>query len=76
MLYICLALSLNGEEEEEIGTILCAEHGYMLVDLITSTTEGKGGYVFTPFCLFVCVQDISKLWTGWVCGKDKLITFW
>ena len=21
---------------------------------------GGGGYVFTPFCLFVCVQDISK----------------
>ena len=34
-------------------------------------------------CLFVCVQDISKLWTdldeilwaGWVCDKDELIRF-
>ena len=29
-------------------------------DVITSATEGEGGYVSTPFCLFVCVQDISK----------------
>ena len=59
------------------------------IKLITSTTEGEGGYVFTPrclfVCLFVCVQDISKkLWidpdeilcTGWVCDKDKQIRFW
>ena len=31
-------------------------------NIITSATEGEGGYVFTPFCLFVCGQDISKSW--------------
>ena len=30
--------------------------------VITSTTKGEGGYVFTPLCLSVCVQDISKSW--------------
>ena len=38
--------------------------------LITSTTEGEGGFGFTPFCLFVhlfvCVQDISK-----ICGRIR-----
>ena len=37
--------------------------------IITSVTEGEGGYVFTPFCLFifVCVQDISKN-----CGQIRM----
>ena len=41
--------------------------------LITFATEGEGGYVFTPFCLFisvclsVCVQDISKS-----CGRIRM----
>ena len=26
----------------------------MIIVIITSATEGKGGYVFTPLCLFVC----------------------
>ena len=47
---------------------------------VTSATEGEGG-CFHPF---VCVQDISKLWTdsdeifwaGWVSDKDELIRFW
>ena len=51
----------------------------------TSATEGEGGYVFTPFSLFVCVQDISKScgWIrtkfggiSWVCDHDELIRFW
>ena len=53
--------------------------------IITSATEGEGGYVFTPFCLFVWIQDISEklgidpdevLWTGSVCDKDELMRFW
>ena len=53
---------------------------------ITSATEGEGGYVFTPLCLFVwlCEGYLKKLWrdpdeilwAGWVCGKDELIRFW
>uniref|UniRef100_A0A8C4R7R2 Nucleoporin Nup159/Nup146 N-terminal domain-containing protein n=1 Tax=Eptatretus burgeri TaxID=7764 RepID=A0A8C4R7R2_EPTBU len=39
--------------------------GFILMVIYTSATEG-GGYVFTPFCLFVClfvcVQAISKSW--------------
>ena len=51
--------------------------------IFTSTTEGEGGYVFTPFCLFVylCTGYLKKLWTdpdeiwwtGSVCDKDELI---
>ena len=58
--------------------------------IVTSATEGEGGYVFTPFCLSVCLSIwlctgyLKKLypglgetrWTGWVCRKDKLIRFW
>ena len=52
---------------------------------MSSATEAEGGYVFTPFYLFVCVQDISKkmgmdldkmLWTDSVCDKDEVIRFW
>ena len=33
--------------------------------VFTSTTEGEGGYVFTPFCLSVCLCAgyLKKLWT-------------
>ena len=33
-----------------------------VICIIIFTTGGEGGYVFTPFCLFVClcVQDVSK----------------
>ena len=57
----------------------------ILVAVITSTTEGEGGYVFTPLCLFVCLCAgyLKKLWTDsdetwWTreCDKDKLIQFW
>ena len=56
--------------------------------LITSTTEGEGGYVFTHFCLSVsvclCTGCLKKLltnpdeilWTGSVCDKDEMIRFW
>ena len=58
--------------------------------LVTSVTEGEGSYVFTPFCLFVCLFDclfvyrISQKvvdsdetwWTCWVCDKEELIQFW
>ena len=48
----------------------------------TSTTEGEGGYVFTPFCL--CAGYLKKLWTdpdeilwtGLVCDKEEPIRFW
>ena len=53
---------------------------------ITSATKGEGGYVFTLFCLPVCLYTgyLKKLWTdleeilctGWVCGNDELIRFW
>ena len=53
---------------------------------ITSTTEGEGGYVFTPYCLFVCLcagylkklwtDPDEILWTDWVCDLDELIRFW
>ena len=59
------------------------------MSFITSASEGEGGYVFMPFCLFIClfvsVQDISKscgriqmeiLWTCWVCHKEELLQFW
>ena len=62
-----------------------------LVFLVTSATEGEGGYVFTPFlsffsvCLLVCLctEYLKKLWmnsdeiwwAGSVCNKDKLIRF-
>ena len=56
------------------------------VILVTSTTEGEGGYVFTSFCLFVCLCAgyLKKLWTdldeilrtGSVCDKDEMIRFW
>ena len=39
-----------------------------LAEIVTSTTEGEGGCVFTPLCLFVCVQDISKS-----CGRIRMI---
>ena len=35
---------------------------FFFFDIVTSATEGEGGHVFTPFCLPVCVQDISKSW--------------
>ena len=54
--------------------------------IFTSATEGEGGYVFTPFCLFVCLctrylkklwtDPNENLWTGWVCDKDEQIRFW
>jgi len=58
--------------------------------VVTSTTEGEGVDVFTPFSLFVCLfvflctGYLKKLWTaldemswtGSVCDKDKLIRFW
>ena len=37
--------------------------------VITSTTEGEGGYIFTPFCLSVCLfvclctGYLKKFWT-------------
>ena len=41
---------------------------YRLVIIIISATEGEGGYVFTPFCLFVC------LCTGYLksCGRIRM----
>ena len=60
--------------------------------IFTSTTEGEGGYVFTPFCLCLsvclsvclCAEYLKKLWTypdetlwtGWVCDKDEVIRCW
>ena len=53
--------------------------------IITSTTEGEGGDVFTPFCLIcLCTGYLKKLWTdpdeilwtGSVCDKDELMRFW
>ena len=32
---------------------------YIDVSIITSATEGEGGYVFTRFCLFVCLSVYS-----------------
>ena len=62
----------------------------LFVHIFTSTTEGEGGYVFTPFCLSVCLfvclyteylnklwMDLDEiLWTGLVCDNDELIRFW
>ena len=55
------------------------------VTLITSATKSEGGYVFTPFCLFVCLcaghlkklqTDLDEmLWKGWFCDKDERIRF-
>ena len=56
--------------------------------IFTSVTEGEGGYVFTPLCMFVylAVCRISQkvlwtdpdeiLWTGSVCDKEELIQLW
>ena len=41
--------------------------GSLQKELITYATEGEGGYVFIPFCLLVCVQDISKS-----CGRIRI----
>ena len=32
--------------------------------MFTSTTEGEGGYVFIPLCLFVTckIEDFSTIW--------------
>ena len=54
--------------------------------LITPATEGEGGYVFTHFCLSVCLctgyrkklrtdPDVTW-WRGLVCDKDELIRCW
>ena len=54
--------------------------------LVTSATEVEGIYVFTPFCLSVCLctgylkklcTDLDETWwTFWVCDKEELIRFW
>ena len=58
--------------------------------IVTSAAEGEGGYVFTPFCLFVCLficlcagylkklwtDSDEILWTCWVCDNEELIQFW
>jgi hypothetical protein len=31
-----------------------------ILDTKNVVTSAKGGYVFTPVCLFICWQDISK----------------
>ena len=33
-----------------------SEHEFENESVVTSATEGEGGYVFTPFCLFVCLS--------------------
>ena len=53
---------------------------------MTSATEGEGGYVFTPLCLFVCLcagylkmleTDADEiLWMCWVCEKEESIQLW
>ena len=61
---------------------------FVVIVFFTFTTDGEGGYVFTPLCLSVClslcVGYLKKLgtdsdetrWTDWVCDKDELIRFW
>ena len=58
--------------------------------LVTSASEGEGGYVFTLFCLFFCLFvclfagylkklwiDLDEIWwAGWVCDKEELVQFW
>ena len=58
----------------------------LFINIFTSATEGEGGYVFTPLCLFVCLcagclknvwMDLYEIWwAGWVCDTDKLIRVW
>ena len=53
---------------------------------VTAATEGEGGYVFTPFCLSVCLcagylkklwMDLDESWwTCWVRDTEELIQFW
>ena len=53
--------------------------------LVTFTSEGEGGDVFTPF-LSVCpctgylkklwMDSDEILWTGWLFDKDELIRLW
>ena len=61
----------------------------LFTHFITSTTEGEGGYVFSPFSLFVCLSVclcagyLKKLWTdldetwwtSWVCDEEELVQF-
>ena len=45
--------------------------------VITSATDGKGGYVFTPFCLSICLCTgyLKKLWTQMqFCGQVQCAT--